>query len=222
MFGYNSGKEVVGNRHKFKSPATTIQQRDYFCNFYSNFFKNNNSSPIKNPSKKKLGLKNKEKNITELLAACDFVGGENVMRQRKMCKAANESDLLVLHIHYTRFPHELVEHGEGPFFWPPSFALSLSKAEFLGHWPSVGRRCYTLRSSRKRETKLAGLCAAAGRKHSNSPSIIIIREETEPPTVVAQVKAGTLELLRRLEPDVNRLSRRHFPYLSNWRRRGSP
>ena len=106
--------------------------------------------------------------------ACNFVGGENVMRQRKMCKAANESDLLVVvHTYYTnRFSRmNLLNMAKGPFFWPPSFALSLSKAEFF---LDIGLRsvgwwwCYThiLRSSRKRETKLlvAGLCAAAGRK----------------------------------------------------------
>ena len=51
--------------------------------------------------------------------ACNFVGGENVMRQRKMCKAANESDLLVVvHTYYTnRFSRmNLLNMAKGPFF----------------------------------------------------------------------------------------------------------
>ena len=50
----------------------------------------------------------------------------------------------------------------------------------------------------------------------NSPSIMI-REDEEDYLLHQhhqQVKAGTLELLRRLESTVNRLSRRQFPYLS--------
>ena len=142
-----------------------------------------------------------------------------------MCKAANESDLLVVvHTYYTnRFSRmNLLNMAKGPFFWPPSFALSLSKAEFfldIG-LRSVGDVTHSDHREKGRQNSPAFVRPQAA--SSNSPSIIIIREETEPPTVVAQVKAGTLELLRRLEPDVNRLSRRHFPYLSNWRRRGSP
>ena len=47
----------------------------------------------------------------------------------------------------------------------------------------------------------------------NSPSIMI-REDYALHQHHQQVKAGTLELLRRLESTVNRLSRRQFPYLS--------
>ena len=63
------------------------------------------------------------------------MGGENVMRQRKMCKAANESDLLVVVVQ-----HELVEHGEGPLFLASVLcSFSFEGGIFLGHWPSVGR-----------------------------------------------------------------------------------
>ena len=110
--------------------------------------------------------------------------------------------------------------AKGPFFWPPSFALSLSKAEFfLGHWPSVGRlvmmlHTYTPIIAEKgdKTPRRRPLC---GRRPQacNSPSIMI-REDCALHQHHQQVKAGTLELLRRLESTVNRLSRRQFPYLS--------
>ena len=140
------------------------------------------------------------------------------MRQRKMCKAANESDLLVVVVQ-----HKLVEHGEGPLFLASVLcSFSFEGGIFLGHWPSVGRlvmmlHTYTPIIAEKgdKTSRRRPLC---GRRPQacNSPSIMI--REDEGGYVLhqhhQQVKAGTLELLRRLESTVNRLSRRQFPYLS--------
>lgn len=137
------------------------------------------------------------------------------MRQRKMCKAANESDLLVVVVQ-----HELVEHGEGPLFLASVLcSFSFEGGIFLGHWPSVGRlvmmlHTYTPIIAEKgdKTSRRRPLC---GRRPQacNSPSIMI-REDYALHQHHQQVKAGTLELLRRLESTVNRLSRRQFPYLS--------
>ena len=137
------------------------------------------------------------------------------MRQRKMCKAANESDLLVVVVQ-----HELVEHGEGPLFLASVLcSFSFEGGIFLGHWPSVGRlvmmlHTYTPIIAEKgdKTPRRRPLC---GRRPQacNSPSIMI-REDCALHQHHQQVKAGTLELLRRLESTVNRLSRRQFPYLS--------